>query len=47
MNVVEFFSNNVFQDLRAPEGTIHPIMQVDAIGLLNMFKNQIRSFIHS
>jgi hypothetical protein len=42
INVVEFFSNNVFQDLQALEGTVHPILQVDAIRFLNTFRNQVR-----
>lgn len=42
INVVDFFSNNVFQDLQASEGTVHPILQVDAIRFLNTFRNQVR-----
>lgn len=32
----------MFQDLQAPEGTAHPILQVDAIRFLNTFRNQVR-----
>ena len=40
VNVVEFFSNNVFEDLQA-EKTVHPILQVDAIRFLYTFRNQV------
>lgn len=38
MDVVKFFSDNVFQDLQ--EG-VHPILQVDAIRFLHTFRNQV------
>lgn len=34
----------MFQDLQAPEGTLHPILQVDAIRFLSTFRNQVRLF---
>ncbi|KAF7309671.1 Importin N-terminal domain-containing protein [Mycena indigotica] len=41
VNVVEFFSNHVFVDLDAQEGSVHPILQVDAIRYLLNFRNQL------
>ncbi|KZS89199.1 Cse1-domain-containing protein [Sistotremastrum niveocremeum HHB9708] len=40
INVVEFFSNHVLQDLQAPQ-VPHPILQVDAIRYLYTFRNQL------
>ena len=42
IDVVQFFSENVFQDLQAEERSIHPILQVDAIRFLYTFRNQVR-----
>ncbi|KAJ3756512.1 CAS/CSE protein [Lentinula raphanica] len=41
IDVVKFFSENVFQDLQAPPGNVHPILQVDAIRFLYTFRNQL------
>ena len=41
VDVVEFFSQNVFQDLQADTGSVHPILQVDAIRFLYTFRNQL------
>ncbi|KAJ9118399.1 hypothetical protein QFC24_006228 [Naganishia onofrii] len=41
VNVVEFFSNNVFADLQAESSAVHPILQVDAIKYLFTFRNQL------
>ncbi|KAF8452427.1 CAS/CSE protein [Boletus edulis BED1] len=41
MDVVKFFSDHVFQDLQAAHGTVHPILQVDAIRFLLTFRNQL------
>ncbi|TFK45700.1 importin alpha re-exporter [Heliocybe sulcata] len=41
VNVVEFFSNNVLQDLQAPPSSIHPVLQVDAIKFLYTFRAQL------
>ncbi|OSC99927.1 Cse1-domain-containing protein [Trametes coccinea BRFM310] len=41
IDVVQFFSDHVFQDLQAEPGTIHPILQVDAIRFLYTFRNQL------
>ncbi|PIL29858.1 hypothetical protein GSI_08065 [Ganoderma sinense ZZ0214-1] len=41
IDVVQFFSDHVFQDLQAQEGSIHPILQVDAIRFLHTFRNQL------
>lgn len=42
MDVVKFFSDHVFQDLQAESGSVHPILQVDAIRFLHTFRNQVR-----
>ncbi|KAI0714440.1 armadillo-type protein [Cerioporus squamosus] len=41
IDVVQFFSDNVFQDLQAAPGSVHPILQVDAIRFLYTFRNQL------
>nr|VWP01251.1 Succinate-semialdehyde dehydrogenase (EC [Ganoderma boninense] len=41
IDVVQFFSDHVFQDLQAQEGSIHPILQVDSIRFLHTFRNQL------
>jgi exportin-2 (importin alpha re-exporter) len=41
VNVVDFFSQHVFQDLQAAPGSVHPILQVDAIRFLYVFRNQL------
>ncbi|KAI0366303.1 Cse1-domain-containing protein [Pilatotrama ljubarskyi] len=41
IDVVQFFSDHVFQDLQADPGSIHPILQVDAIRFLYTFRNQL------
>ncbi|EJF64481.1 importin alpha re-exporter, partial [Dichomitus squalens LYAD-421 SS1] len=41
IDVVQFFSDHVFADLQAEEGSIHPILQVDAIRFLYTFRNQL------
>ncbi|QRV84475.1 exportin-2 [Ceratobasidium sp. AG-Ba] len=40
INVVQFFLDHVAADLQAPLGSIHPILQVDAIRFVHMFRNQ-------
>ncbi|CAE6342293.1 unnamed protein product [Rhizoctonia solani] len=40
VNVVQFFLDHVAGDLQAPAGNIHPILQVDAIRFVHMFRNQ-------
>ncbi|KAG9074562.1 importin-alpha export receptor, partial [Ceratobasidium sp. UAMH 11750] len=40
VNVVQFFSDHVAGDLQAPLGSVHPILQVDAIRFVHMFRNQ-------
>ncbi|KEP50401.1 putative importin-alpha export receptor [Rhizoctonia solani 123E] len=40
VNVVQFFLDHVAGDLQASAGTIHPILQVDAIRFVHMFRNQ-------
>ncbi|KAF5323094.1 hypothetical protein D9611_009310 [Ephemerocybe angulata] len=41
VDVVKFFSEHVYQDLQAASGTVHPILQVDAIRFLYAFRNQL------
>ncbi|CAE7209613.1 unnamed protein product [Rhizoctonia solani] len=40
VNVVQFFLDHIAGDLQAPAGSIHPILQVDAIRFVHMFRNQ-------
>lgn len=41
VDVVQFFSDNVFVDLQADPSSVHPILQVDAIKYLHTFRNQL------
>ncbi|KAH9931314.1 armadillo-type protein [Fomitopsis serialis] len=41
VDVVQFFSDHVFQDLQAESGSAHPILQVDAIRFLHTFRHQL------
>ncbi|KAH8833705.1 Cse1-domain-containing protein [Flagelloscypha sp. PMI_526] len=41
VDVIKFFGENVFQDLDAVEGSVHPILQVDAIRYILTFRNQL------
>lgn len=41
VNVIDFFSQHVFEDLQAQPGSVHPILQVDAIRFLLVFRNQL------
>ncbi|KAH6910802.1 importin alpha re-exporter [Coprinopsis sp. MPI-PUGE-AT-0042] len=41
VDVVRFFSDHVYQDLQAESGSVHPILQVDAIRFLYTFRNQL------
>lgn len=41
VDVVKFFSEHVYQDLRASAGSIHEILYVDAIRFLLTFRNQL------
>ncbi|EKM56806.1 uncharacterized protein PHACADRAFT_141741 [Phanerochaete carnosa HHB-10118-sp] len=41
IDVVRFFSEHVFQDLQAAPGTVHPLLQVDAIRFLYTFRTQL------
>ncbi|KAK2460740.1 hypothetical protein APHAL10511_007210 [Amanita phalloides] len=41
IDVVKFFSDHVLQDLQAAPGTVHPILQIDAIRFLYTFRNQL------
>ncbi|KAI5122027.1 hypothetical protein M0805_008018 [Coniferiporia weirii] len=41
VDVVQFFSQHVFQDLQAEADAVHPILQVDAIRFLYSFRNQL------
>jgi exportin-2 (importin alpha re-exporter) len=40
VDVVQFFSDHVFEDLQADASTVHPILQVDAIKYLHTFRQQ-------
>ncbi|WVQ82556.1 hypothetical protein IAT38_004685 [Cryptococcus sp. DSM 104549] len=41
VDVVQFFGENVFHDLQAAQGAVHPILIVDAIKFLYTFRNQL------
>ncbi|CEH16542.1 Nuclear export receptor CSE1/CAS (importin beta superfamily) [Ceraceosorus bombacis] len=41
VNVVQWFSDNVFGDLQADSDSVHPILQVDAIKYLHTFRQQL------
>ncbi|PAV17971.1 importin alpha re-exporter [Pyrrhoderma noxium] len=41
VDVVQFFSQHVFEDLQAQGDSVHPILQVDAIRFLYSFRNQL------
>ncbi|EGN91830.1 hypothetical protein SERLA73DRAFT_100047 [Serpula lacrymans var. lacrymans S7.3] len=41
VDIVKFFSEHVYQDLQAGQGSVHPILQVDAIRFLHTFRNQL------
>jgi exportin-2 (importin alpha re-exporter) len=41
VDVVKFFGENVFGDLQAAPGSVHPILTVDAIKYLYTFRNQV------
>jgi exportin-2 (importin alpha re-exporter) len=41
VDVVQFFGENVYGDLQAAEGSVHPILAVDAIKYLYTFRNQL------
>ncbi|WVN85455.1 uncharacterized protein L203_100601 [Cryptococcus depauperatus CBS 7841] len=41
VDVVDFFGQNVFSDLQATPGSVHPILTVDAIKFLYTFRNQL------
>jgi len=45
VDVVSFFGQNVFADLQAAPGSVHPILIVDAIKYLYTFRNQVGSWI--
>ena len=41
VDVVQFFSQHVYEDLQAEANSVHPILQVDAIRFLYSFRNQV------
>ncbi|KAJ2925300.1 hypothetical protein H1R20_g11761, partial [Candolleomyces eurysporus] len=41
VDVVKFFSEHVYQDLQDTSGSVHAILQVDAIRFLYAFRNQL------
>ncbi|OCF55372.1 importin-alpha export receptor [Kwoniella mangroviensis CBS 10435] len=45
VDVVEFFGQNVFADLQAAPGSVHPILTVDAIKFLHTFRNQANQLV--
>jgi exportin-2 (importin alpha re-exporter) len=43
VDVVDFFGQNVYADLQAAPGSVHPILTVDAIKFLYTFRSQVSS----
>lgn len=41
VDIVQFFSEHIFQDLEADPGSVHPVLQVDAIRFLYTFRTQV------
>lgn len=41
VDIVQFFSEHVAQDLQDTSGNVHPILTVDAIRFLYSFRNQV------
>lgn len=41
VDIVKFFSDHIAQDLQATAGSVHPILQVDAIRFLYTFRYQV------
>ncbi|GAA5874339.1 hypothetical protein JCM16303_005817 [Sporobolomyces ruberrimus] len=41
VDVIKFFSEHILADLQAPSGSVHPIIQADAIKFLYTFRNQL------
>ncbi|GAA5979655.1 hypothetical protein JCM5350_003797 [Sporobolomyces pararoseus] len=41
VDVIKFFSEHILADLQAPAGSVHPIIQADAIKFLYTFRNQL------
>lgn len=46
VDVVQFFSDHVFEDLQAEADSVHPILQVDAIKYLHTFRQQVGVRVH-
>lgn len=42
IDIIQFFSENIAQDLQADIGSVHPILQVDAIRFLYTFRYQVQ-----
>jgi hypothetical protein len=47
VDIVQFFSSYIAQDLQAASGSVHPILQVDAIRFLYTFRNQVMFIVES
>lgn len=41
VNIVQFFSEYVAQDLQATSGSVHPMLEVDSIRFLYTFRSQV------
>ncbi|ORY84121.1 putative importin-alpha export receptor [Leucosporidium creatinivorum] len=41
VDVIKFFSDHILADLQAAPGTVHPVIQADAIKFLYTFRNQL------
>jgi exportin-2 (importin alpha re-exporter) len=47
VNIVQFFSEYVAQDLQAVSGSVHPVLEVDSIRFLYTFRSQVCAHILS
>ena len=47
VDIVEFFGQNVYADLQAAPGSVHPILIVDAIKFLYTFRSQASGTLFS
>jgi exportin-2 (importin alpha re-exporter) len=45
VDVIKFFSDHVLADLQAAPGSVHPIVQADAVKFLYTFRMQVRFFL--
>jgi exportin-2 (importin alpha re-exporter) len=42
VDIVQWFVENIYSNLQADTGSVHPVLQVDAIRYLYTFRYQVR-----